>query len=464
MVKKIEFVPQAAATRLFVMFFMISVLGVGSAFAQDQIDVEVLFERGNFHHISAQFEHTGTVIVDNAGQDQETQRLPLKVVGVVDYDQRFTGKKDDLQAIRSYRKARANIKIDDGSTESKLDDDNQLVVARIQPNSSNRIQMASISDAFEQRELDLIRNPADPLTFVGLFNKKELSTGDRWSPDSECVADFFAVDHIYENEIELVLKSVKNDVAKVYIVGSAKAEVDDVTTSLEVSGIALVDLKKKLVTAMRTTIREDREPGQVAPGFKGQTKIDLKLATLKTAPALSDEALARTKSKKIRRRLKWESKTDELKVTYDPRWRVIASESEAAVLRYIDQGSLMAQCNIVQLPARPANNPLQLELFKSEVEKIVEGEDSASVVKAQELKTRHGHSALRVEVEGVESAVPITWIYYHVSNKDGRRWTFVFTLEQAVAERFGKADKLLVNEIEFGASAKTASSGRSTTK
>ena len=180
------------------------------------------------------------------------QRLPLKVVGVIDYDQRFTGNKNDLQAIRNYRKARANIKIDDGSTESKLADENQLVVARIQPKSSNRIQMASISDAFEQRELDLIRNPADPLTFVGFFNKKELKTGDRWTPTSEDVADFFAVDNVYENEIELVLKSVKKDVAKIYIVGSAKAEIDDVTTSLEVSGIALVNLETKLVTAMRT--------------------------------------------------------------------------------------------------------------------------------------------------------------------------------------------------------------------
>ena len=70
MFKKIEFVPQAA-TRLSVVFTIISFSMTGSLLAQDQFDVEVLFERGNFHQVNAQFEHTGTVIVDNAGQEEE---------------------------------------------------------------------------------------------------------------------------------------------------------------------------------------------------------------------------------------------------------------------------------------------------------------------------------------------------------------------------------------------------------
>ena len=323
------------------------------------------------------------------------------------------------------------------------------------------MQLASVSEILQQKELELIRNPADPLTFVRLFSNNGVKTGDRWKASSEAVADFLAVDHVYENEIELQLKSVNKNFAKVYVVGKAKAEIDDVTTEIEVSGVSLIDLQKNLLTAMRVTIREDRSPGQIAPGFKGQTKINVKMTATETVPELSDEALAVTKSKQIQRMLKWSSDQADFRITYHPRWRVIASESEAVVLRYLDDGDVLAQCNIVQLPARPADNPLKLEDFKAEVEKIVAGEDSASVLSSQEFKTNAGLTALRVQVEGLESTVPIIWTYYHVAGKDGRCLTYVFTLEQRVADRFANADQLLVDETVFKHVIETAKSDKS---
>ena len=90
-------------------------------------------------------------------------------------------------------------------------------------------------------------------------------------------------------------------------------------------------------------------------------------------------------------------------------------------------------------------------------EKIVKADKKAEVVKAQELKTSNNLRALRVVVEGVESEVPITWIYYHVAEDDGRRVTYVFTLERNAIDRFGIADKLLVNETFFKSATETAS-------
>lgn len=443
--------------------------GANSKFvsAEDPVDILVEFESGDIHQVTAQFEHTGVVIVDNAGQDEGARTVPLKVVAKLDFDQRFTGKKQDLQAIRIYRETKADIKIDKGSTKSALSDENRLIVARIQPSSFQRLQMASISDVLKQNELELIRNPADPLSFVHLFNKRNVKTGDKWKISSEAIADFLAVDHVYENEIELVLKSVTKNVAKIHIVGSIKAEVDDVTTEMQVSGFSLIDLEKKQLTAIRTNIRENRSPGQVAPGFEGQTKIALKVSPKISVPELSDDALSKTKAKRIERKLKWESDQGNFQITHDPRWRVIASETDAAVLRYLDNGELLAQCNVVTLPSRPADQPLKLADFKSEVEKIVAAEESADVIDSQELKTTNNLTALRVQVDGIESKVPITWIYYHVANSDGRRLTFAFTMERAMADRFATADRVLVDQTLFKPLAKkTAESeqGRSASK
>ena len=37
-------------------------------------------------------------------------------------------------------------------------------------------------------------------------------------------------------------------------------------------------------------------------------------------------------------------------------------------------------------------------------------------------------------VDGVESGIPFSWLYYHVAADDGRRVTFVFTHEKEVAD------------------------------
>lgn len=432
---------------------LVSLLSIGlfpnpSAYADEKYDVVVDYGKGALHEINAQFEHSGVVIVDNAGQDDDAKSLSLEVTARIIYDQRFTGNSKKRQAIRHYRKSFADIEIDKKKTESSLSDDNKLIVARIQKDASQRLQLASIANVLKQSELDLIRNPADPLAYVNLFNKEGVKTGEKWSVDSDAIADFLSVDNVYENDVQITLKSVEKNVAKVYVQGEIKAEIDDVTTEMSVSAVALIDIDKKMLKALRTTISEERSPGQVAPGFDGQTKIDIKITPQKSVKELSNHALAQTTSKRIDRRIKWEG--NQFQVTFDPRWRIIASEDEAAVLRYVDEGLLLAQCNIVQLPSRKPDNPLSLSSFKAEVKKIVTGEkEKADVVTAEQVKTATDLTALRIVVEGQESKVPIRWIYYHVSADDGRCLTYVFTLEKDVADRFATADKLFVNETRF---------------
>jgi hypothetical protein len=202
-------------------------------------------------------------------------------------------------------------------------------------------------------------------------------------------------------------------------------------------------------------MREIRQPGQVAPGFDGKSSISLELKEDNSCEHLTNTSLVKhTKGRVIEQRLQWQSPG--LKLKYDPRWRVIASEPEAAIMRFVSGGSLLAQCNIVQLPARPANNPLSLKDYKKEVARIIAADDYARIVDAKEFKTDCQVRGLSVAVEGKEDGVPVSWIYYHLNDKDGRRLTFVFTLEREVINHFVPADRKLVNGLMFGARPKTA--------
>jgi len=247
-----------------------------------------------------------------------------------------------------------------------------------------------------------------------------------------------------------MLKTATRDEARIYLLGQVDATVDDAGTSMKVSAVFDIDRKSNQVTQVRLSIDENRQAGQVAPGFEGKSRVNIQLRSEDGCKHLSTASLKKlTQSRRIKQRLQWMSDEGKFALEYDPRWKMIASESQAAVLRFVDDGDLMAQCNVVQLPARPASNPLTLAKYRKEIEAIIRPDKTAELIGAKEVKTTQGHDAFRVSVKGVEEGVPVKWIYYHVSAEDGRRLTFIFTLEQEIADVFQPSDQRMVNGLSF---------------
>lgn len=420
-----------------------------SAFAETY-DIQIATDRGIQQRVEARFEHDGKVVVANGGQVDQQKQLPMNTIATMVYYQRLTGSDKDPQAIRYFENSKGNFNIEKGKVDSSVSRKNRMVVARLKSVPGQRLQMASVMDTLKQSEFDLIKNPADPLTYANLLEKKNVKVGSKWKTDNDALADFLCVDRILFNETQLLLKAVVKQKARLYMLGKVDATIDDVATGLKVSGIFDVDLSTGLVTDVRLNMNEVREAGQVAAGFEGKTKIDIRLTKDNACEHLSNTMLKKyTKARRIKQKLQWSSESGRFALEYDPRWRVIAAEQEAAVLRYIDDGDLMAQCDVVQLPARPANNPLTLAAYKKEVEKIIRSDKSARIADAKALTTSNGLAALKIIVKGEEKEIPVQWIYYHVSSEDGRRLTFVFTLEQEIASVFQPSDHRMVNGLSF---------------
>lgn len=416
----------------------------------ETFNIEVATDRGIQQRVEARYEHNGKVVVDHGGQANMQKLLPMNTVASMTYYQRLTGSEKDPQAIRYFENSKGNFNIEKGKVNSAVADENRMVVARLKSVPGQRLQMASVMNTLSQAEFELIKNPADPLTYAKLLNKKNVKIGGKWKIDNDALADFLAVDRILFNETQLLLKNVVKNKARVYMLGKVDATIDDVGTGLKISGIFDIDLTSKTVTDVRLNMDETREAGQVAAGFQGKSKIDIRLTRDGTCEHLSNAKLKKyTKSRRIKQKLKWASDSGRFALEYDPRWRVIAAEQEAAVLRYVDDGDLMAQCDVVQLPSRPANKPLTLAAYKKEVEKMIRSDKTARISAAKEMTTSTGLNALKVTVKGVEKELPVQWIYYHVSSEDGRRLTFVFTLEQEIANVFQPSDHRMVNGLSF---------------
>ena len=439
---------------LFTMLKLVVVLVLSvpcaSVYAAGNIDIKIADNRGLQQKIDARYEHDGDVTVDNAGQSEEAEKLKMKTLADLVFHQRLTGSAKDPQAIRYYNSSYGNFNIHKGKSKASLEDKNRLIVARLKSKPGQRIQMASVQDLLNQSELNLIKNPADPLTYAGLLSKKSVAEGDKWEADKNALANFLAVDRILYTDAKMMLKTATRSTARIYLLGQVDATVDDAGTSMKVSAVFDVDRKSNQVTQVRLSINENRQAGQVAPGFEGKSRVNVQLRSDDSCEHLSTNNLKKlTKSRRIKQRLQWMSDAGKFALEYDPRWKMIASENQAAILRYVDDGDLMAQCNVVQLPSRPASNPLTLAKYRKEIETIIRPDKTAKLIGAKAIKTTNGFDALRVTVKGVEKDVPVKWIYYHVAAEDGRRLTFIFTLEQEIADVFQPSDQRMVNGLSF---------------
>jgi hypothetical protein len=209
---------------------MVAVLfltAISTATAQS-VDIDLAFDKSKQTRIVSEYLHEGDVVVPKASDSTKTQPLPMRVQAQMDFFQRYTGNGSENQAIRYYREAKSSIKVDDGTTAAALENGNRHIVTRVVSGSARPIQVASLGDALQQSELDLLRNPGDPLTVPALFNRDNVSKGDQWDAPKDALASFLAVDHVLKSDVKLVLKSIENGQAKIYFSGKVRANVDDV--------------------------------------------------------------------------------------------------------------------------------------------------------------------------------------------------------------------------------------------
>lgn len=429
-----------------VSLFVLSLVATAPLTAQDSFDLEVEFVKSSQFRVDSTIEHDGYVLLQS-DEDNRIKPLSLNVKGALGYFQRTTGAS---QAIRYFDKAQAKIDLEKGQTTPQLAESNRLIVARSKPKAVGRVEMASIQATLTQPELELIQSPADPLCIAELFSKDDVEVGASWKPGYQALARFLSVDSIESSSVNLKVKKVDKGVARIYIGGKVIANAFDVTSSINLYGLALINLKAKQIQSLKLTLQMDRPAGQIEPGYKGTSKFASTFDYGQETDWLSNRKLAKlAKSRKIQQRLQHTSVAGAFQIVFEPRWKLIASETDSAIMRFIDKGNLITQCNVVMLPTRPADQPLSLKKFESEITKAIDADKNAQVVTSNQRQTTNGLAALSVVIEGEEDGLPVNWFYYHVSGKDGRQMTFVFTLAKSVAvQAKGVADQL-VNEFRF---------------
>jgi hypothetical protein len=382
----------------------------------------------------------------------EVQRLPLVVRGRVLYHERLleTGNGDvqwEARSVRYYSEAAADIEIGKGKLAPKLDAGHRTVVAQVGKQGAS---IVSPMGPMNREDLDLIDIQGNSLVLSCVLPKNPVQIGANWQVENEPLALLLGLEVVTQSDISCTLEKVEDQVAVIDVQGTAHGAIGGVASEIAVKAKCNYDLDRHQVTWMAASLKEKRAIGHAEPGLDVTARLRVVIEPLEQSDHLGDRqlrdlALDPNTGASL---LVFESRRGNFRLVHDRRWRSMVDRHNLSVLRFVDRGDLVAQCNVSELADVEPGKHMALESFQQEVQRSL-GDKFGQIVEASQFDTDEGTRVLRVQAAGSASEIPVIWIYYHVSNDSGRRAALAFTLQADLLERFAESDKTMVETFEF---------------
>lgn len=383
-------------------------------------------------------------LVDDKGKPST---LPMSVVANLAYDEALlsldlAGK--PTRSVRYYDDVRAVIKIDKGGEKPTIDPNRRLIVAE-RP-AKGACQLYSPAEPLKREELDLIDVPGSSLVLEDLLPEEPVASGESWKITDATLAALLCLDAVSWCDASGILGEIKDGVAEIAVGGTLSGAVGGISTEIELKVKIKFDMTARRITQFAMLIKEKRAIGHVGPGLDTVAKVIINVSPIPHSQTLTATVLQSVPQATAPEQLAlaYSPKGGQFRFQYDRRWYLTEDEPKLAVLRLVDRGELVAQCNISALPKLEKAVPLAE--FQRDVERTL-GKNFGKFVAAGQTINEAGYALFRVVVHGEVGGLPIEWIYYLVQDRAGHRVSLAFTLEQSLTDRFAATDRAIVSAL-----------------
>jgi hypothetical protein len=418
------------------------------AIASDLVDLKPATIGGSHRQVRMLVDSNGKLKLNADGQ--EVKHLPLKVEGELLYAERVLARGKtwlDTRVARHYQKASAKIRLHESDLTTDLRLERRLIAVE---SSAAQSLTFSPSGPLTREELELLEPPAGSLAPEALLPPRALKAGGRYPLEEAVITRLLGLEAVTQHDVSAALESAKDGVALITFAGKVTGAVGGVSSDSELKGKLNFDLKKRAVTWLTIAVKENRAIGHAKPGFEVVTTIRMVAEPVNPAPLLDDKSLAglTLKPGPGEKLLEMTSAAAGFQLHHDRRWSVMLDRPDLAVLRFVDRGDLIAQCNITPRPALAEGQQLTMEGFQNDVKRVL-GSNFEEIVEATEETDDLGRRLLRVVVAGKVGDLPIQWTYYELADNKNGRASLVFTLEASLLDRFASLDRELLAGFSF---------------
>ncbi len=389
------------------------------------------------------FEASGSLKLAGNGK---INSLPMRLDARLSYLERRlpADSVESSRGVRHYQKAEATLVVDGQTMTPSLSESRRTIGVEFDGAAP---VLYSPAGPLSRDELDLITLPGNTLLLNRLLPSQITSVNDRWEHAPELIAALFSLDAVSQTDIASELVSVEDGTAKINLAGRLQGAVEGVATEIELKGSYKVDVGTKRITWFAVLIREKRSIGHVGPGLEVTARLTVRAESApadvsqvvpsELAPPSADQFL-----------VLHESPVGKYRLQHVRKWHLMHQVDSSSALRLVENGELVAQCNVTALPdALPGQHP-PLDRFRADIQKAL-GENFEQFEAASEGQSPRGYTVYRVVAAGKVADVDIQWRYYLVANPRGRMLSLAFTVERALVDTLAAADEVLAGSVEF---------------
>jgi hypothetical protein len=381
----------------------------------------------------------------------EAKPLTLKVETRVEFVERVDAVDNQGAPRRSFRQvnvAAATINGEVRPSSSALRADLATLVAERRERS---IAIVAAGGPLTRSELELIQGPGDPLALASLLPTKPVAIGDRWTVGDLAARNLSGYDAMASNALEATLEALDDNSARIKLLGTIRGAALGGEGSMACDGSISFDRKSNRVARLTLRRAETRRPGPIEAGLDVKSVVSVVRDSADLVKPLDDEAFLARAIEALRGPdlLLFQSPDGKYSLLHDREWHVYWDDDRQVILKRLDRGEMVAQCNLAVGPNAGKGRHQDLGQFRSDLRKALGDRFLRFVGDGEVDGAPLGNFRYKLSVQGRQGDSEVLWHYYLIASPDGDQLIATFTLGLAQQAQFADQDLRLIGSLEW---------------
>jgi hypothetical protein len=262
-------------------------------------------------------------------------------------------------------------------------------------------------------------------------------------------------DSLTSSTLEAVLESIDEKAAVLRIKGEAEGSALGSQGKVSCEGTAQFNRVTHLIERLELTRNESRRPGPVEAGLDVRSTHTVSRRPVAAPPELGDEALREFSldTGPQRQMLQLVSPDGKYNLVHDRRWHTYWDDPKLVVLKRIEKGQVVAQCNLAAGPPAGRGRHQDPARFRDDIRKSLKQRFVQFLGAGEVDGDPAGGFRYKVGVQGREGDLSVLWNYYLVASPEGDQLLATFTLAADDVKAFADQDAEIIGSLQWYAPA-----------
>jgi hypothetical protein len=430
--------------------------------------VEVTESHGDLRVMQVRTQVTTRGKLLTADGPGKTRELPIEATAAFQFrERRLPPAGRDALAYRSVREfaiAQMQVTIEGQQTRIELPAASSMVATS---GRLDGLESYSLRTLLTRDQVDLLSLPADPLALAAALPVTKVEAGSEWFVPNWAAQLVAGIEAVETANMTGKVIALDGTTAKLQLTGLVQGMQEGAKTTVNVQGDLTYDVAAAHIKTARVTYRIQAGIGAVSPGIDAEVTATLERSVSPDAGRIADAVVAAIplEAPPQMQQLVFDAPPWNARLRHGRNWYVFHAVLDApprvAILRLVEHGSLVCQCNLSPIPDAAPGQHTPVEQFEQDIQTAL-GKAFRSIQSRQVTPLSEGGALVQVvalgevEMQGKDKegqptslAIPMEWRYYLVADRSGRQMSFVFAVEQALSPQLGSRDRELIGSLEL---------------